>query len=145
MLSGFNHSGIVVKDLEKMVGFYRDAMGLQVMREVDSIAPQGGDHTGIPGARRKLVFMGRPGWDHQLEIVHFSEPASPTGHLDRHQLGAAHVCFNVEGLKDWHSRLSSGGVRFVTSPKYRDTPTGRTGICYAQDPEGNWLEFIEHS
>ena len=144
MVTGFNHSGFVVKDLERMVTFYRDSLGLEVLREVDSVAPPEGDHTGIPGARRGLVFMGKPGGEHVLELVRFIEPTSPQGHLERNQLGAAHVCLNVDGLQQLYERLSQEGVRFVTAPKFKDGPNGtRTGLCYAQDPEGNWLEFVE--
>ena len=50
MVTGFNHSGFVVNDIDKMVAFYKDALGLRVEREVDSKAPDTGDHTGIPGA-----------------------------------------------------------------------------------------------
>ena len=99
MVSGFNHTGIVVRDVQKMVTFYTDVLGLKKLREIDSVAPPTGDHTGVPGARRKLVFVG---------FV-----------------------------------LSGKGVRFVTEPKFRDTPNGRVGIVYARDPEGNWLEFIQ--
>ena len=145
MLMGFNHSGFVVRDLDTMVEFYRDALGLQVMREINSVAPPDGDHTGIPGARRKLVFMGKPEGEHLLELVHFLEPASPEGHLERNQLGAAHVCFNVSGLEQLHGRLARQGVRFVTPPKSKDgLDGGRTVVCYAQDPEGNWLELVEN-
>jgi glyoxylase I family protein len=144
MVTSFNHSGIVVKDLDRVIEFYRDALGLSVVREVDSIAPPGGDHTGIPGARRRLVFVGMPGGGHLLELVHYIDPPSPGGYLDRHQLGAAHVCFNVDDLATLHRRLAGMGIEFVTEPIYKDTPDGgRTGICYARDPEGNWLEFIE--
>ena len=31
MVTGFNHSGFVVRDIEKMVEFYRDALGLTVI------------------------------------------------------------------------------------------------------------------
>ena len=48
MVTGFNHSGFVVQDLDVMVAFYRDTLGLTVVREADSIAPEGGDHTGFP-------------------------------------------------------------------------------------------------
>ena len=157
MVTGFNHSGFVVKDLDVMVKFYRDTLGLTVVRDADSVAPPEGDHTGIPGAHRTLVFVGKPEGEHVLELVYFIEPPSPEGHLDRHQLGAAHVCFNVDDLEGLHRRLSgegiefvtppifSGeGIEFVTPPIFKDTPEGgRRGICYARDPEGNWLEFIE--
>ena len=144
MITGFNHSGFVVKDIDKMVAFYRDLLGLTVLREVDSVAPPEGDHTGIPGARRRLVFVGKPEGEHVLELVQYVEPPSPEGHLDRHQLGAAHVCFNVADLEQLHQRLSRQGIEFVTPPIFKQTPEGgRHGICYARDPEGNWLEFIE--
>ena len=57
MVTGFNHSGFVVKDIDKMVAFYRDDLGLRVEREVDSKAPPSGNHTGIPGSHRILVFV----------------------------------------------------------------------------------------
>ena len=144
MIAGFNHSGFVVQDIALMVAFYRDTLGLTVMNEIDSVAPPEGDHTGIPGAHRTLVFVGKPEGAHALELVHFIDPPSPGGHLDRHQLGAAHICFNVTDLEALHQELSSKGVRFVTEPIMTDTPEGlRRGICYAQDPEGNYVEFIQ--
>ncbi len=59
-------------------------------------------------------------------------------------MGAAHICFNVDDLEKSHAELSARGVRFVTPPfiTHRDDG-GRSGIVYAQDPEGNWLEFHE--
>ena len=133
MVTSFNHSGVVVEDLDAVLGFYVGLLGLEVVREVDSIAPPTGDHTGIAGARRKLVFVGVPGHGHLLELVHYIEPPSPEGHL-------------VEGLETLHSDLSAAGVPFVTPPIFRETEDGgRAGVCYAQDPEGNWVEFIERS
>ncbi|MCI0440655.1 MAG: VOC family protein [Chloroflexi bacterium] len=145
MITGFNHSGFVVRDMEKMVEFYRDALGLTVLREVSSVAPPEGDHTGVPGARRALVFVGKPGEAHQLELVQFIEPASPDhGHLKNYYLGAAHVCFNVDDLATLCKDLKARGIQFVTEPILRKTPDGKTrGIVYAMDPEGNYLEFIQ--
>ena len=73
MITGFNHSGFVVRDLEKMVSFYRDDLGLEIEREIDSKAPESGDHTGIPGAHRTLIFVGKGG-GHALELVYYIHP-----------------------------------------------------------------------
>ncbi len=143
MITGFNHSGFVVADLEGMVRFYRDTLRLTVLREIDSQAGPDGDHTGIPGAHRYLVFVGKPEGEHALELVHYIEPPAPEGHLQRNQLGSAHVAFNVEDLSGLYRELSAAGMRFVTPPIWRAGPDGSTtGVCYAQDPEGNWLGFI---
>lgn len=144
MITGFNHTGFVVKDLDRMVRFYRDTLGLTVVRERESIAPETGDHTGIPGAHRMLVFVGKPQGTHVLELVHYIDPPSPEGHLTNNQLGSAHVAFNVEDLATLYEQLSAAGVKFVTPPVRQVASDGRlSGICYGQDPEGNWLEFIE--
>ena len=144
MIIGFNHSGFVVKDIDAMVAFYRDTLGLSVMREVDSVAPPEGDHTGIPGARRTLVFVGKHGGEHVLELVHFIDPPSPEGHLHRHQLGAAHICFDVTDLAELAEKLKAEGIRFITDPIFHNTEDGkRRGICYIMDPEGNYVELIQ--
>ena len=143
MITGFNHSGFVVQDLDLMVRFYRDTLGLTVLREVEQDPAHTG-HTGIPGARRFLVFVGKPEGEHALELVHYVEPPSPEGHLATNQLGSAHVAFNVDDLAGFHAQLSALGVRFVTPPIFRENATGGVfGICYARDPESNWLEFIQ--
>ena len=144
MLTGFNHSGLVVRDLDRMVAFYRDALGLQVLREVDA-GPDGSRHTGVPGARRRLAFLGFPDGGHQLELVQYLEPQSPPGHLAVNALGASHLCFNVRGLGEVYRALRNRGVRFQTPlVERRDEGRGTvTRICYGQDPEGNWLEFLE--
>ncbi len=147
MIKGFNHAGLVVHDIENLVTFYCEVLGLQVIREIESEAPPDGDHAGIPGARRKLVFLGKPESSFTLELVHYLHPPSPSGKpLDSHQLGSSHLCFNVHNLEQFYTSLLPKGVRFLTPPKFRQTPSGaRVGICYAQDPEGNWLEFLEQS
>ena len=144
MVIGFNHSGFVVRDLDKMVSFYRDDLGLTIDREIDSKAPTEGDHTGIPGAHRTLIFVGTGG-EHALELVYYVEPESPEGHLDRNQLGATHICFNVSDIEQLYEKLKAKGVKFVTPPVMKTNSDGsKRGICYCQDPEGNWLEFIQN-
>jgi catechol 2,3-dioxygenase-like lactoylglutathione lyase family enzyme len=127
-----------------MVEFYRDVLGLRVIRESDSSAEIMNRHLGIPGTQRMLVFVGTEPTHHQLELVHYVQPTSPEGHLTINALGAAHICFNVTGLESYYEDLVSKGVRFVTPPVIREGQTSDLVICYAQDPEGNWLEFIEN-
>ncbi len=142
MVTSFNHTGIVVDDLDAMVDFYCGTLGLQEHHRIESAAPPEGDHTGIPGAKRTLVFVGFED-GHRIELVKFHEPSSGPGHQRISQLGTNHICFNVTDLEKTHADLSAAGVKFVTEPKFRDTDNGRRGIVYASDPEGNWLEFIQ--
>ena len=142
MVTGLNHTGIVVDDLDLMVSFYCDDLGLAELNRVESNAPPEGNHTGIPGSRRTLVFVGLED-GHRIELVKYHEPVSADRQQEMTQLGTAHICFNVGDIEKTHADLSARGIRFVTAPVIRETENGRHGIVYAQDPEGNWLEFIE--
>ena len=143
MVMSFNHTGIVVNDLEAMVDFYCNDVGLQELRRTETVAPPEGNHTGIPGARRTLVFVGFEG-GHRIELVKYHDPSSPAANSNSvPQLGTMHICFNVEDLQSTWERLSAKGVRFITEPKFSIRDGRRRGIVYAQDPEGNYLEFVE--
>ena len=142
MVTGFNHTGIVVDDLDLMVSFYCDDLGLAELNRVESNAPPEGNHTGIPGSRRTLVFVGFES-GHRIELVKYHDPASEDRDDDMTRVGTNHICFNVEDIEKVHADLSARGIEFVTDPIIRQTGNGRHGIVYARDPEGNWLEFIE--
>jgi catechol 2,3-dioxygenase-like lactoylglutathione lyase family enzyme len=142
MVMQFDHTGIVVQDLEAITEFYVKTLGLVVEREVDAVAPPSGDHTGFPGARRTLRFVGIEN-NHRIELVKYHNPPGEDGYLRKNQFGAMHICFLVEDLRMVFDDLTSKGIKFVTDPIFHDTPEGRRGIIYLQDPEGNWLEFIQ--
>ena len=142
MIKGLSHIGLVVQDIEKQTAFYRDAIGLRLLHEREVEAPPDGDHTGVPGVRRKLVFMGDASGKELLELVYYIEPASAPGQpLDRSQVNSIHLCFDIDNLQGVYKDLQDKGVRFLRPPKVIQRPVGPVCLCYAQDPEGNWLEF----
>lgn len=145
MIARTYHTGIVVKDIEQMTAFYRDVLGLELLRTVENLAPSEGDHTGIPAAQRRLAFLTTDAHDHQIELIQYLEPHSPTGEVRQHWgLGTMHLCFIVHNLHEFYSQLELQGVTFVTPPYEKTRSDGQLiRVCYGQDPEGNWLEFLE--
>jgi catechol 2,3-dioxygenase-like lactoylglutathione lyase family enzyme len=145
MLTGFDHVGLVVKDIEKQKNFYCDILGLRLLHEIETLPPPSGDHTNIPGVQRKLIFLGDHHGRELLELVYYTDPPSPMGQsLEPNQVNSIHLCFNMVNLQNHYKDLSDKGVRFLTSPKVINRPgAAPVCLCYAQDPEGNWLEFKE--
>ena len=105
MITGFNHSGFVVKNIDNQVEFYRNVLGLKVIRKSNP-GPEGSRHTGIPNAYRALVFLGKEQDGHLIELVQFIKPQiNNDGHVPNTYIGAAHICFNVTNLKQMYKSM----------------------------------------
>jgi lactoylglutathione lyase len=101
------HTGLVVQDMDKAVAFYRDVLGLRIVRRLDAEAPATGDHTAFQNAHRLLILLQHPDGGHTLELVKYLHPSSPGSHLDRHQLGVMHLCFSVDDLDRIYKELTA--------------------------------------
>ena len=68
--SQVHHLGLTVTDIERSVRFYRDVLGLTLVRRRSTDAEYIGRQTGYPGARLEIAsFRVRPGSGLSLEIV----------------------------------------------------------------------------
>jgi len=144
-MTRFDHLGLVVRDIEKQKKFYSGILGLEILDEKEVLAPPTGDHTNIPGGRRKLVFLGDANGEELLELVQYIDPPSPLGQpLSPHQTNSIHLCFIMANLQNRYRELSNQGVQFLTPPIVIHRPEGASiCLCYVRDPEGHWLEFKE--
>lgn len=142
MITGLDHVALVVADIEAMTAFYRDVCGLTVRvgRELQNAFAA--RVLGYEDAHIHVVLLGAASDTTRLELIEYVTPVGGDGHGPKNALGAGHVCFNVDDLEAAYRQLRGAGVRFVASPTSEITASGQThSVCYAQDPEGNWLEF----
>ena len=144
MLKSFFHTGFVVKDVEKSAKFYSEVLG---MRMGDRFERQGEfieQVLAFPGAHIDRAFLDK-GEGHKLELVQYLSPSSGTPNVNRNDLGAAHLAFFVEDLDKFYEETSRKGIRYNNPPASMFDAQGKVSMkaCYAQDPDGNWLEFVE--
>ncbi len=144
MLESYTHTVFVVHDLESSVRFYRDVLGLDLVSKTDN--------RGVERLARVLGFSELHlkvaaltlGGDVVLELLEYVHPPGKDERIERNDLGAAHLAFLVRDIDELYERTSTKGLRFINPP----TPAYEGGkvvrkSSYAQDPDGNWLEFIE--
>ena len=98
----------------------------------------------FPGAHIKGGFVDM-GEGHQLELIQYLSPASGENHLQRNDLGASHLAFFVEDLDKFYEDTSRKGIKYNNLPATMVDENGKLSrkAAYAQDPDGNWLEFVE--
>jgi catechol 2,3-dioxygenase-like lactoylglutathione lyase family enzyme len=120
-IKGLSHIVLYVNDLEKMVEFYRDVLGLVKYRE----------NTG------RMVFLTADPEidDHQIALAKGREGnAKIIGHI------AWRVDTPAE-VKEFYEKFKAQGVPIDHCVSHAYQEMGNTVSCYFLDPEGNRLEI----
>jgi catechol 2,3-dioxygenase-like lactoylglutathione lyase family enzyme len=143
MLEGIirvHHIAISTPDLERLVAFYRDVLGFEVIEEFDwEKGDQAADQvTGLKDSAAKAVML--KGGNFHLEIFEFQspppKPVDPNRPVCDH--GLTHFSFEVTDVQAVYDRLKKAGVRFNCPPeKLGDLGTA----IYGRDPDGNVIEL----
>ena len=120
-IKGLSHVVLYVNDLDKMVAFYRDVLGLVKYRE-------------NPG---RMVFLtADPNIeDHQLALTKGREGNAKI---------IAHIAWRVDApaeVKEFYERFKAQGVPIDHCVSHAYEEMGNTVSCYFLDPEGNRLEI----
>ena len=115
------HIVLYVSDVARAVEFYRDGLGMEVVRWQER-----------PGA-----FMS---WGRQHHDIGLFQASSEAPEHVRGQVGLSHLAFVIEGgteeLKALHDGMVARGVEFVEKIDY-----GYTRSLYCYDPDGNRIEI----
>ena len=144
MLKSLFHTGFIVRDIEKSVQFYTEVLGMRMagrMEFHDGFIEQ---VLAFPQAHIKGGFVDT-GEGHQLELIQYVSPESGSVSINRNDLGAAHLAFFVEDIDRFYAATSDKGLDYLNPPAPLEGENGKVvyKVCYAQDPDGNWLEFVE--
>jgi catechol 2,3-dioxygenase-like lactoylglutathione lyase family enzyme len=120
-IRGISHVVLYVNDLEKMVAFYRDVLGLVKYREY---------------AGRMVFLTPDPAVDdHQLALA--------TGREGNARI-LAHIAWHVDtpaDVKMYYDKFKAQGVPIDHCVSHAYQEMGNTVSCYFLDPEGNCLEI----
>jgi catechol 2,3-dioxygenase-like lactoylglutathione lyase family enzyme len=142
MVIELRHAGIVVTDLERALGFYRDLLGLKIVRTMDESGPYLDNLLGLKDVRVTTVKLAPEGGGALVELLFFQSPiANAQGKRGIYEIGPSHVAFTVQDLDGLFQRLSRAGVSFTTAPQI--SPDGLAKVAFCQDPDGSPIELVE--
>ena len=119
MITGFAGASIWSEDLNNLLPFYRDVLGLKVAME----SP-------------RYVMLGETMNVPTLALASHSDVHGPNQDPARHM-----VAFATDNIQaDWQ-RLKAAGVEFVQDPTAEDG----LAIATLKDPEGNLVQLFQYS
>jgi predicted enzyme related to lactoylglutathione lyase len=121
--------GLVARDSERMLAFYRDFLALPVDQEVD--IPEAGLHVWFFAVGNGFVKL--------LHMIPTPDRANVGG--GRHTAtGLRYLTLEITDLDDLLAGLDAAGGQLIG--EVREFESSRNAVT--EDPEGNTLEFIEY-
>ena len=141
MIRGIHHVAVHVRDLDRMIAFYKAAFGFELVGEpfawtndefIDRIVD-------VPNSSARGAML-RAGTCY-MELFEYSAPKPISDRpLQPFDKGYTHFCVDVTGIEQEYTRLKGLGMTFS-----QDAPidVGHVKTIYGRDPEGNLIEIQE--
>lgn len=115
----FNHFNFNVLDLDKSIAFYKEAIGLSVVRE--KFASDGS---------YKIVYLGDGRTGFRLELTWMRDRKEPYNLGDEE----FHLAFVTDEYDSFHKKHEDMGCICYENPDM--------GIYFINDPDGYWIEIV---
>lgn len=122
MITGIEHTGIMVSDMEKSLSFYTEILGLELLDRFG--------HTSVPV---ELAFLGL---DEKVLVELIS---GYTGEITN-EGKVHHLAFSVTNIEEKFEKLQEKGVP-LKDKEITELPNGKYFFFYGPDEES--LEFFE--
>ena len=138
------HIGICVRDMDRSLAFYRDALGMKVLGDRPTDPTEGGRAHNYKHRRttRRWVSLA------------YGEGATPTLTLTSHpgdepdgqpilldQVGISHISFGVNDVKALAEELIAKGYALAGPIESFTNAKGEINSIYVRDPDGILVQF----
>ena len=138
LVTGVDHVGIAVPDLEVAKKWYHDHLGMIVLHEEIN------DEQGIVEAM--LSVRGAQVGSAQLQLMApIDETSTIAKFLDKRGPGLQQLAYRTSDIDTLSERLRAQGVRLLYDAPKRGTADSRINFIHPKDAGGVLIELVEHA
>jgi lactoylglutathione lyase len=139
LIASVGHTGVVVRNLERSIAFYRDLLGL----DLQVVGEREGEYintlVGLTGVSLRFAVLGTTPQPYALELLEYSSVDTSASPRYSNSIGCNHIQFFVHDIEAAYRDLSARGITFNSAPLL--VPTGTKKAVYLRDPDGTIVEF----
>ena len=130
-IKNINHIAIVVEDIEDALGFWRDALGLELSHVEEA-----------PDRDSLVAFL--PTKYNEIELVEpTTDESGVARYLSKRGPGMHHICFEVEDIKSALEHMKSKGVRLINKEPQIGTGGKKIAFIHPESANGVLVELYE--
>jgi methylmalonyl-CoA/ethylmalonyl-CoA epimerase len=126
-----NHVAVVVDDMDKALGFWRDALGIELHEMRD-----------VPAEKSQVAFLPLPGSEVEL-VMPTTDDSGIAKYLARRGPGMHHLCLEVRDLDEMIGRLKAKGIRLTSEAPMTGAGGRRMIFVHPESAGGVLVELYE--
>lgn len=136
LVTGLDHVGIAVADLDAAITWYHDHLGMIVLHE---------EVNADQGIREAMLSVrGAPRGSAQIQLMApISDSSAIAKFLDKRGPGLQQLAYRVSNLDQLTERLADQGVRLLHDAPRRGTADSRINFIHPKDAGGVLIELVE--
>ena len=143
MTPSLRHVGLVVRNIDKSIQFYRDIIGLMLLQRT---VEEGEFIENVVGVKDVKLEWAKLATSNGLvvELLQYhSHPDSSKEEINypSYRHGCSHIALAVEDIDAHYSLLMENGVHCNSKPAL--SPNGKAKVLYCHDVDGIIIELVE--
>src|ERR1051326_2444855 len=131
-ITGADHTGITVSNLERSLAFWRDVLGFELSHTTHQSGELAEEITGVAGG-------------HKIELLEYlAPPDRKRADVRPCDVGHVHVALLVDNLDAILEKIAASDWRAAGKPQTLQTgPNTGKRVIYVRDPDGTTIEFMQ--
>jgi methylmalonyl-CoA/ethylmalonyl-CoA epimerase len=130
-INSINHVAIVVDDMEKSLGFWRDALGME-LRELRD----------VPAEQSQVAFLPLAGSEVEL-VKPTSGDSGIAKYLAKRGEGMHHLCLEVDDIKGMLMQLKEKGIRLINEEPRKASDGRLYAFVHPESTSGVLIELYQ--
>ena len=140
IVKGYRHTGIICKDLQKSLEFYKDYLGLEVIQDYWDDSDYINEINGMRGANVHMIKL-KADDGTVVELLDYVTHPTDIIKQEVYSVGACHIAFQVYDIEQAYDDLLQKGVTFLSGPIL--SSEGIAKVCFCMDPSNTRIELVE--
>ena len=134
------HFGIVVRNLDESLLFYKDLLGFTIFKEMNESGKEISYFLGIKNVKVKTVKM-KNSSGQMIELLYYDNNDLYKNTIKINQIGPTHLALSVNDLDSIYNTFLNRGIKFISPPQITADKFAKVAFCIA--PEGTFIELVQ--
>jgi catechol 2,3-dioxygenase-like lactoylglutathione lyase family enzyme len=140
IIAGYRHTGIIVRDMDDSLKFYRDILGMEVIQDFIDGTEYINEITGLKGCTAHFVKLKSEDGT-VLELLEYPTHRTAPLNVSIINVGVCHIALRVHSAEGAYHHLVDKKVEVISPPVLSSEGIAKVFFCI--DPDGVRIEMVE--